>query len=523
MRRMVELSLVLCLAGCTGVSPGTGTSATSQALAASGPVGASIAEAATEAGVPAELLMAIAIEEQGVHLPSMRLSPDGQINIAGRLELRHGRLDTLAMGARLLGVTEAELQADTDLGTRAGALVVAELGARYGAGSDLESWRPALEALAGMDDLNAHNYASRVLAILRDGGSFPAWAGETVQLAPHAEIARAETVQVARASAAAVPDYPSAIWVPTTCADKCTTGRPLGNGSVDKIVIHDTEGGWDASLSTLQNKTGVSVHYLVDADGSRVAQFRHETDTTWHAGNYFYNETSIGIEHVGFVADPGFQSGLYATSKDLVESIRSRWDVPLDRTHIVGHYQIPDPNDLGQQAAPCTDTLDACETSPNYGGAARHTDPGYHWQWCQYMESLGGTCTCNDAWSLWNCTTDGVEAWRCTDGEVQKQDCVDGCDVMPIGTDDFCHVAIESPEPDAGPGTTDPGDPDAGTGTIDPGGADAGPGPTGPGANSGQLEGGCQAATGSGRRAGGLAWLLLGSLALVACRRRARG
>lgn len=513
---MVGISLVLCLAGCDAVSPGqTSTSTTTRAMSSSGPVGASIASAAAEAGVPPDLLMAVAIEEQGVRLPTTRrFSPDDNVSIGGRLELRHGRLDTLAMGARLMGVTEAELQSDTDLGTRAGALVLAELGTQVGAGSDLESWRPALEALSGMDDESAHNYASRVLAILRGGGNFPAMAGETVHLGAHAEINKAETIEQVRASAA-TPDYPGAIWTPTSCSNKCTVGRPLGNGSVNKIVIHDTEGGWDASLSTLQNKSGVSVHYLVDADGSRVAQFRSENDTTWHAGNYYYNETSVGIEHVGFVSDPGYQTGLYATSKNLVESIRSRHDVPLDRTHIVGHYQIPNPNILGQQAAPCTGTLDACETSPNYGGASRHTDPGYHWQWCQYMESLGGSCTCNDAWSLWNCTTDGAEAWRCNNGTVEKQDCGGGCDVMPVGTDDVCHVESQTDGPDAGTGVTDPGGPDAGTGATDPGGSNH---DHDPGNN---LDGGCAVAAG-GHGAGDSAWLILGALGLVVLRRRRR-
>src|SRR5262249_39837694 len=153
-----------------------------------------------------------------------------------------------------------------------------------------------------------------------------------------------------------------------------------------------------------------SVHYIVDADGSRVGQFRPETDTTWHAGNYYYNETSVGIEHVGKASDPaGYSTGLYTTSRALVENIRTRWSVPLDRKHTVGHYQIPDGNAMAESSPACADTLDTCETSAVYGGADHHRDPGYNWQWCQYMEKLGGSCTCNDAWSHFNCTTDKTE------------------------------------------------------------------------------------------------------------------
>jgi N-acetyl-anhydromuramyl-L-alanine amidase AmpD len=525
--RLSGLVLVLSfpLVACTGApdaapSLATGGAAASVAPAAhdSGPVGRSIDAAAGEAGVPADLLLAIAVEEGGLHLAALRqVEADDPVPVAGRLELRHGRLDTLAMGARLMGTTEDALRADTDLGTRAGAAVLAELGRQHGAGADLASWRPALEALSGMGDYDARNYAGRVFAILRTGGAFPARAGELVQVAAHPTIDEAETVQVQRL-AAGTPDFPGATWFDTSCTNKCNVGRPLGNASVNKIVIHDTEGGWDGSVATLQYDGGKSVHYIIDADGSRVGQFRPETDTTWHAGNYYYNETSVGIEHVGVASDAsGYSDGLYARSRELVQSIRSRWDVPLDRTHIVGHYQIPNGNKIAESSAPCTDTLDACENSANYGGAANHRDPGYYWQWCQYMEGLGGSCTCNDAWSLWNCTTDGAEAVRCNNGQVEIEQCTGGCDVMAIGTDDVCHVAPDGGGDGSGSGSGSGsgggggpgGGPGGGDGT-DPGGSGAG----GPG----DVVAGCAAA--GGGQAGG-ALLLIGA-SLIAIRRRRR-
>jgi len=113
--------------------------------------------------------------------------------------------------------------------------------------------------------------------------------------------------------------------------------------------------------------------------------------------------------------------------------------VPLDRDHIYGHYQVPDGDKISESAPRCSDTLDACETSANYGGASNHRDPGYHWMWCQYFEMLGGTCDCNDAYSLWNCTTDKTEAVRCTGGKVEIDHCDAGCVVQPVGTPDVCN------------------------------------------------------------------------------------
>jgi N-acetyl-anhydromuramyl-L-alanine amidase AmpD len=458
-----------------------------------GPVARSIESAAAEAGVPADLVMAIAVEEGGIKLAPIRsINPDDNVPVAGAMELRHGKLDTLALGAQLMGTSEDALIADTELGTRAGAMVLAKLGREHGAGAGLESWRAALEELSGMQEDGARAYGDRVLAILSRGGDFQARGGELIHIAPHPELPMVVAREVV--SYANAPDYPGAIWFTTSCTNKCDVGRPLGNAAVNKIVIHDTEGGWDGSVATLQNDSGKSVHYIVDADGSRVGQFRPETDTTWHAGNYYYNETSIGIEHVGVASDPsGYSDGLYATSEDLVKNIRTRWSVPLDRAHIVGHYQVPDGDNISQSSAACADTLDACETSANYGGANNHRDPGYYWQWCQYMEHLGGECTCNDAYPLWNCTTDQKEAVRCLNGTVQIEQCQDGCDVMPIGTDDVCHTASMGSNFD-------------GSATVDPAGSDGDPG------TNGKAGGGCNS--------GGTPPLWLGLLVLLVKRRR---
>lgn len=460
-----RLVLFLAVIGCADRAPN----------APDGSLAHSLEIAADEAGVPRDLVIAIAIEEDGLRLPALRIPQvDDHVPVAGALELRHGKLDTLALGASLMGTTEDALRADTDLATRAGARVLATLGAQYGASTSYESWRRTLEVMSGMDDANAQAYADRVLAILQRGGAFPARAGETVHLVAHPELPNI----VARTPPATAPDFAGAQWFTTSCTNKCDVGRPLGNAAVNKIVIHDTEGGWDGSVATLQNDPGKSVHYIIDRDGSRVGQFRRETDTTWHAGNYYYNETSVGIEHVGVAADPdGYATGLYEKSRALVKDIRTRWTVPLDRRHIIGHYQVPDGSSIAQSSAPCTDTLGNCETSASYGGASNHRDPGYHWQWCQYMEGLGGSCTCNDAYKLWNCTTDGTEAVRCVDGNVEIEHCT-SCDVQAVGTDDVCHVApgegsgsdtnlgSNYSNPDTG-GITDPGH-DSGCSTTSP-------------------------------------------------------
>jgi N-acetyl-anhydromuramyl-L-alanine amidase AmpD len=441
MLRLVLISS--CVLGCA-VDPGR---------PAPGPLAESVRAAAERNGVPAELMLAIGAVEGGLLLPRVRIMRlDDEVPVAGVLELRHGRFDSLARGAALVDRSEMALRTDTDLGTEAGARVLAELGQRTGASRhDLASWQAAIEELSGMPgEQQRLAYAAEVIGVLQHGGVFPAREGESVYIAEHPEL-EAPSPEVFRQAANGTPDFPGATWFTTSCTSKCTIGRPDGNASVDTILIHDTEGGWNASVATLQNDSGKSVHYIIDADGVRVGQFRPETDTTWHAGNFFYNKHSVGIEHVGFVADKnGYKTALYQKSVELVKSIRSRWNVPLDRQHIVGHYQVPDGPVIGETSPPCSDHLTVCEGSPSYGGASNHTDPGIYWQWCQYMDMLGGSCACNDAYEKWNCTSDKTMAVRCVNGVVELDRCDQGCTVMATGVADVCSKS----DPTVVPGRT---------------------------------------------------------------------
>jgi N-acetyl-anhydromuramyl-L-alanine amidase AmpD len=214
------------------------------------------------------------------------------------------------------------------------------------------------------------------------------------------------------------------------------------------IAIHDTEGGWDASVATLQNDPGKSVHYIIDADGSQVGQFVSEADTAWHAGNWFYNQHMVGIEHVGYASDD-YQTALYVESAKLVRDIAHRQKLGpngdgtgLDRTVLVGHQEVPDGNVIAEDSPPCSDSPYDCTHSDNYGGANNHRDPGTNWNWCQYTEIIGegAHCKCNDAYTHFNCTHDMTERIKCDDGQnVVIDHCANAsCMVQPIGVDDTC-------------------------------------------------------------------------------------
>jgi N-acetyl-anhydromuramyl-L-alanine amidase AmpD len=432
------------------------TLAASSELPAVRSLARAFAHAAQHASVPRDLLVAIAHVEDGLMMPAQRLDlhEDSDVPAAGPLMLRRGKLDTLARAALLAGTSELALRKDADLALDAGALVLAELGAKTSAqANDLASWKSAIEEMSGYaDDDHREEYAHRVFAALARGGKLSARDGETIVLERH-DLPPTLTLDISsKLHTLATAQYPGAEWIPTSCTNKCTTGR--AGATVQYIVIHDTEGGWDASVSTLQNDPQKSVQYIVGTDG-RVAQFVTEDTTAWHAGNFYFNQRSIGIEHVGYSTKP-YTEAEYAASAKLVDHLAKKYAVPRDRAHVIGHDQIPNGTKISQSSAPCSASPKSCESNLSYGGAGHHTDPGV-WEWPTFMARFGGTAKCNDVGELWTCSYDKKKAFRCAAGTVSLETC-DGagaCEPKPVGQDDVCHTAPK-PSSTTPPIVTDP-------------------------------------------------------------------
>jgi hypothetical protein len=173
---------------------------------------------------------------------------------------------------------------------------------------------------------------------------------------------------VANAAVLASADYGPAIWVPAASTNYSVFDRP-DDYPIDMIVIHDIEGSATSAITTFQDpKRHGSAHYIVSYKG-KVWQMVLEKDVAWHAGNWDYNTRSIGIENEGYAWTPGLYTPTeYRASAHIAASICSRYGVPLDRTHVIGHNQVPDPYHKGL-----------------YGGDDHHTDPGPYWDWSYYL------------------------------------------------------------------------------------------------------------------------------------------
>ena len=121
------------------------------------------------------------------------------------------------------------------------------------------------------------------------------------------------------------------------------------------IVLHTTVGSWSGTIDWFGRKESrVSSHYLVGLDG-RVAQFVDEQDTARHAGKVLDpscelvierggnpNLYSVGVEFEdgGSPHDADRPAAQYASGAYLVAGVASRWGIPLDRRHVIGHREI---------------------------------------------------------------------------------------------------------------------------------------------------------------------------------------
>jgi hypothetical protein len=154
--------------------------------------------------------------------------------------------------------------------------------------------------------------------------------------------------------------YPDNIHFSAANSGNYMTGRE--GASIQWIVIHDTEGSYDGAISWFKDPAAVvSAHYVIRSSDGDITQMVREQDTAYHAGNWTYNKGAIGIEHEGFMSNPSrwYTAAMYKRSAQLTAAIAKRYGIPIDRSHIIGHYQVPPPN--------------------------THTDPGPGWDWDSYI------------------------------------------------------------------------------------------------------------------------------------------
>jgi N-acetylmuramoyl-L-alanine amidase len=119
----------------------------------------------------------------------------------------------------------------------------------------------------------------------------------------------------------------------------------------EAVVIHIIEGTLAAADNWFQApESMVSAHYGVGRTGE-IHQYVGEADTAFHAGRVWKstwtslkprvnpNLYTIGIEHEG-KGSSEWPEAMYTSSARLIADVCTRWSIPIDRAHVIGHREI---------------------------------------------------------------------------------------------------------------------------------------------------------------------------------------
>ncbi|WP_248960600.1 N-acetylmuramoyl-L-alanine amidase [Sphaerisporangium perillae] len=349
---------------------------------------AAFSEAAKAAGVPESLLKAVSYMESRWDDHQGRPSGDGGYGVfglsaetpeawdgsgKGRTAEARSQIET---AAALAGLSVDTLKQDPNANICGGAALLASY---HDGGAGLAGWRGAVARFGGEKD-----FVEQVYQTLKKGETSVTEEGERVTLDADASVA------VPSDSTAATPglDCPADLGCESLPApyakDKPTEPNNTvnygnhdiadrtgpGGPKLQYIVIHDTEGYYGPSVRLAQDPTYLAWNYTIRSSDGHIAQHLEAKDLGWHAGNWYVNMHSIGIEHEGFAGTATwFTESMYQTSAKLVKHLSAKYGIPLDRAHIIGHDQVPG-TVLGNTKSV-------------------HWDPGPYWDWEHYFELLG--------------------------------------------------------------------------------------------------------------------------------------
>lgn len=298
-----------------------------------------------------------------------------------------GRLRTLERAAELTGLPREALRTSSAANVRGGAALLAAAQKRLGhpLSADPADWYEAVATYpeGGRGRPSATAFADDVSGVLRQGERRVTDSGDAVALKAGPGLRASGAARAGGgARGAECPRGVDCEWLPAPYekfrndqgeedyGNHDTSRRPASQ-KIDYIVVHDTEGSWETTLKLVQDPAYVSWNYTLRSSDGHIAQHVRNKDTAWHAGNWYVNSKSIGLEHEGFLTDPDawYTEAMYRSSARLVKYLSRTYDIPLDRQHVIGHDNVPG-------------------TTPSTI-KGMHTDPGPYWDWQRYFTLLG--------------------------------------------------------------------------------------------------------------------------------------
>lgn len=331
--------------------------------------------ASAEYRVPVKVLEGIGFVETKWQMHRGEMSIDHGYGVMRLLE--RDDADQVGRAAALTGYSREELKTDPQANIRGAAAVLREYADRvFENGSlheeNLADWFEVVTHYAGITDLRvAELYGIEVFEVIRAGASRKLSAGERLTL-PATAVDVSGKVRFVNSLRSLRIDGPADHWVAASSSNY-TAGR--GGNAVHWIVIHTTQGSYAGTISWFQNPSAqVSAHYVVAQSGDST-QMVSVNDTAWHAGNWSYNQQSVGIEHEGYITTPGWPTeAMYQKSAAISTWLCNHFGIPKkhvpnqpgDGPGLIGHIEVP---------------------------GATHTDPGQYWDWNHYISLINGGTT----------------------------------------------------------------------------------------------------------------------------------
>ena len=353
-------------------------------------------QAANKYQVPVNLLKAVSYNESSFE------SHGGQPSVAGGYGVMHltdttglipnganskaekvpnaASLHTLQKAAKLTGISVSKLKSNTTANIQGGAALLAAYQKSLGKPltTNSASWYSAVKKYSQSDSKPAAEFfAANVYQILAKGVH-----KDGVTITPQKVNALKDEAVDSTKGESAETDGPAGLpiqWIPALYKEFDDQGdygnydladRP-NDQKINYIVIHNTETSFQDALSLFSTPTYSTANYVVSSVEGTVAELVRPQNVAWHAGNWYINSHSIGIEHEGYAAVGGFwyTENMYKSSAALVKYLAAKYGIPLDRQHIIGHDNVPGLNPTAQKGM--------------------HWDPGTYWNWNHYFDLMG--------------------------------------------------------------------------------------------------------------------------------------
>lgn len=451
--------------------------------------------AAQEFGVPKNILLSVSYNESRWDSHQNKPSIDGGYGVMNLTASADATFDgrgdanrpvskktttagTLEEAATALSIPVDTLKTDMAQNIRGGAALLAQYAKAANDGklpANSNDWYTAVAAYSNSTPQMAEDFADNVFSTIREGASRQTADGQLITLAADKSVRPNKQplnstklaphngdLEAGQQHNADCPSDLNCRFIPAGYAANSDDPADYGNYDpanrpndmkIKYLIIHDTEGSYESAIDHFQDTSSyVSANYVIRSSDGAVTEMVRPKDVAWGAGSWYVNMHSINIEHEGFANDGAgwYTEAMYQSSAKLIRYLAKKYDIPMDRQHILGHDEI--------------------SKNAQSRVSDSHWDPGAYWDWDHYMDLIQGKKHSTQPFDLLNTSRTVEISPDFATNQPDVTDCSSGtCVLLPKQGSNFVYLrtspAANAPllsnkylHPDGSPGTTRHGD-----------------------------------------------------------------